>query len=243
MPAFCDELPHYANRCIDFWRRWCYKNSVEFIISTEHPCDPTKVTPQVEKLFAYEILESNNIEYDQCALVDWDTFPMPNAKNLFDHTNNKFTVCLDYGYVTNILKSIEFMQQFFVGNNKVTWDNYFNSGLFIFNKSHKHIFEKTREFCLKYESVQKQSPELFHGDQTALNFIVHGNEEVTILPRSFMVHEHFLKIFLNNYTDHNNKYVDAQSYMTHINFVHITDGPEFRNYLVDLVNQKFYEKI
>jgi hypothetical protein len=241
MPAFCKgELPHYAQLCVDFWRRWCDKNSAEFIMTMEHPADPEKTPCTVQKLYAYDILEANNIEYDQCALVDWDTFPMPNAKNIFDYTDNKFAVCLDYGYATNIIRSIEYMQQFFPGNNTVTWDNYFNSGLYVFNKSHKAIFDKTREFCLKHDEVRKKNPELFHGDQTTLNYIVHATEKVTILPRSFMVHEHFLKIFLNNYTDHHNNYIDAQSYMTHINFVHITDGEEFRNMLVDLVNQKFY---
>jgi len=241
MPAFCDELPHYAQLCVEFWRRWCDKNEVEFIMSTEHPCDPTKVSPQVEKLFSFEILEANNVEYDQCALVDWDTFPMPNAKNLFNYTNNKFTVCLDYGYVTNILRSIEFVKPMFPGNDKVSWDTYFNSGLYIFNKSHKHIFEKTRKFCEDNDAVMKKNPAMFYGDQTPLNFIVLGNEEVTVLPRSFMVHEHFLNIFLNNYTDHTGEYIDAQSYMKHINFVHMTDGPEFRNKLVDLVNNRFYK--
>lgn len=242
MPAFCKELPYYAKMCIKFWKYWCDKHSIEFIICNEYPLNPETTPCTVQKLFSYEILDGNNIQYDQCCLVDWDTFPMPNAKNIFEYTNNKFSVCLDYGYPINILRSIEFMQQFFENTN-VTWDNYFNSGLFVFNKNHKYLFKEAREICLKYDNIRKKNEELFHGDQTVLNYIVHKYELVNILPRSFMVHEHFLKIFLNNYVDHHNKFIDAQSYMNNINFVHITDNEDFRNNLVNLIYEKFYKNI
>ena len=57
-----------------------------------------------------------------------------------------------------------------------------------------------------------------------------------------MVHDYFLDIFLNNYTDHNGQYMDSQQYMTSINFVHITKDAEFRNILVDLIEKRFYNK-
>lgn len=243
MPAFCDgELPYYAKKCIAFWKQWTTKHGIDFYVITERLFSFEQVAPHIQKLYVYDILKKHQIEFDQCLLVDWDTFPMPDAKNIFEYTSGNFSICLDYGWATSIIKSIDFMSQFFDHKN-VTWDNYFNSGFFVFNKDHEHIFSECIDVCLKHKDTQKQYPELFHGDQTVLNYVVHKETSTTILPRSFMVHDYFLDIFLRNYTDHNGIYVDSQSYMTSINFVHMTRDNNFRNGLVDLMADRFYKQL
>ena len=242
MPAFCNgELPYYAQKCAEFWMQWCEKNNASFFIVTDKLYPFDEIPPHIQKLYVYDILEKNNIEFDQVLVADWDTLPMPNAKNIFDYTNNKFSICLDYGWATGLIKSIEFVSKYFDHNN-VTWDNYFNSGFYIFNKSHKYIFDEAIEFFVKHKEDLKLYNESFISDQTPFNYIVHRNTPTTILPRSFMVHDYFLDIFLKNYTDHNGNYIDSQSYMTNINFIHMTRDPQFRNSLVDLVEQRFYKK-
>jgi len=242
IPAFCDvDLPYYANKCIDFWKKWCNKYNIDLYVIKQKIFPFEEVPPHIQKLYVYQILESQQIKFDQCLLADWDTFPMPNAKNVFEYTNNKFSICLDYGWATGLIKSIDFMSQFFNHRN-VNWDNYFNSGFFVFNVNHKNIFEECIKFCITYSDIQKKNPELFHGDQTVLNYVVHENTPTTILPRSFMVHDYYLQIFLKNYTDHNGNYVDSQQYMNNINFIHMTNDAEFRNSVVDLVEKRFYNK-
>jgi hypothetical protein len=242
IPAFCDgELPYYAQKCIEFWKKWCDRHEVDLYVIQEKLYPFEEVPPHIQKLYVYRILEAQGVEFDQCLLADWDTFPMPDAKNVFEFTDGTFGICLDYGWATSIIRSVDFMAQFFNHRN-VNWDNYFNSGFFVFSKSHKDIFEECIAFCTEYADTQKKYPELFHGDQTVLNYIVHESTATTILPRSFMVHDYFLDIFLKNYTDHNGQYMDSQQYMTSINFVHITRDAEFRDGVVDLVEKRFYSK-
>lgn len=241
IPAFTDkDLPHYAKKCIQFWKIYADKNSVDLYVITQKLYDFNLVPPHFQKFYICQLLENQNIEYDQCLLADWDTFPMPNAKNIFDYTNNNFSICLDYGWTTSLINSINFLAPHFNHTN-VTWDNYFNSGFFVFQKIHKEIFDNCIQFYLKHKELQKNNPELFHGDQTILNYFVHEKTKTTILPRSFMLHDYFLNILLNNYTDHNGKYVDSQSYLNYMNFIHITKDEAFRNSLVDLVENRFYK--
>jgi hypothetical protein len=240
MPAFCDgPLPHYAQMCVKFWTHWCKQNNIEFYVITDKLYSFEDVPPHIQKLYVFDLIENSKIEFNQCLVADWDTFPMPNAKNIFEYTNDKFSICLDYGWATGLIKSINFVAKYFDHTN-VTWDNYFNSGFYIFNKSHKHLFKEAIEFFKTNREELKLYNELFISDQTPFNYIVHRNTDTTILPRSFMVHDYFLDIFLNNYTDHNGVYVDSQSYMTNINFVHMTRDANFRNNLVDLIQTRFY---
>lgn len=238
------ELPHYAVRDIQYWDYYCKKNNIEFIVTTDKIHDFSEMIPAFQKFYTYEILEKNGIDFDQCLLADWDTFPMPNAKNLFDYTNDKFTICLDYGYAPALMKRTEFVGNYFDNSKVVTWDNYFNSGFFIFQKGQKFIFEKAIEFFNKYKEDIMVNKKLAIDEQTIFNYIVHGSVETTILPRSFMVHDYFLRIFLNNYTDHENKFMDAQSYMpNNVNYVHMTADTEFRNQVVEIAFNRFYKDL
>ncbi len=237
------DLPHYAIRDLQYWDYYCKKNDIELIVINDTFCSFKEMIPAFQKFYTYETLEKNGVEFDQCLLADWDTFPMPNAKNLFDYTNDKFTICLDYGYAPALLKRVEVVKEYF-DKPVVNWDNYFNSGFFIFQKGQKFIFEKALKFFFDHKDDIMVNKKLAIDEQTIFNYIVHSSVETTILPRSFMVHDYFLKIFLNNYTDHENKFMDAQSYIPgNVNYIHMTADAEFRNQVVEVAYNRFYKDL
>ena len=71
---------HYS---VKSWKYWCDKNNCKLIVWEDllYPVDYMKITWQRYHLF--DILESNNIGYDQILMVDADTIVHPDCPNFF----------------------------------------------------------------------------------------------------------------------------------------------------------------
>ena len=72
------------------WKRWCNKNNCELLIWEDllYPVDYMKITWQ--RYYLFDILEANNIEYDQVLMVDADTIVHPDCPNFFEETDAQY---------------------------------------------------------------------------------------------------------------------------------------------------------
>jgi len=159
---------------VSSWKQWCDKNDVELIVWEDliYPVDYMKITWQ--RYYMFDILESNNIDYDQILIVDADTIVHPNCPNFFELTNHEYSVVKNNG-------SFEWTRRSMDGFSKLLFDSkvpfnvwdYFNCGFQIVNEKHKDFFEYVKKY---YESnrlnVQSAIDRVKAGtDQTLLNFL------------------------------------------------------------------------
>ena len=74
---------------IDSWKKFCDKNECELIIM-EEPVLPVQDMHIIwQRYYLFDMLDANNMDYDQILLVDADTIVHPTSPNIFDFTDNK----------------------------------------------------------------------------------------------------------------------------------------------------------
>ena len=155
----------------------------------------------------FDILEGNNIEYDQILMVDADTIVHPDCPNFFEKTNREYTAVVNNGCFEWVTRSINAWGHYMfpdVEKPKV-WE-YFNTGFIIANKEHKSFFKTIQEFYL--ENVDRlyevRNKEKYDGlpipgvGQTCVNFLVkqHGIK-VNYLPERYNLTDLFRKNLLH----------------------------------------------
>ena len=126
------------------------------------------------KLFVFQLLDANNISYDQIMIVDADTIIHPNAPNVFDEADHKFCAVHNFGSYDWICRSIENYKKHLFPNIDVPLFDYFNSGVIICNKQHKNFYEKIIKFYLDNQEkiIILQNTYNVGTDQPVLNFFV-----------------------------------------------------------------------
>ena len=75
---------------VNSWKNWGEKNSCELLVWEDllYPVDYMKITWQ--RYYLFDILEANQIEYNQILMVDADTIVHPNCPNFFDETDIRY---------------------------------------------------------------------------------------------------------------------------------------------------------
>ena len=130
---------------INSWKRYAETNSCELFVLNQH-IDSEYMKPQWIKMYILDILDSNNIDYDQVLYVDSDTIIKPDAPNIFDLSENKFCAVANYGDYDWVLRSIENYSKELFDNYSFPYYKYFNSGVLLFNKTHKEFFKQIQNF-------------------------------------------------------------------------------------------------
>ena len=170
---------------INSWKHWCDKNNCELIVWEDllYPVDYMKITWQ--RYYVFDILEANNIDYNQILMVDADTIIHPNCPNFFDLTDNKYCGVMNEGDYEWVLRSIRgFGDELFNGKRIKPW-NYINGGFQILNKNHKDFYKKVIEYYKGnsdkiIDTIAKLKTAT---DQTIINFLLVENDiDVKILP-------------------------------------------------------------
>ena len=59
-----------------------------------------------QRYYLFDILEANNIEYDQVLMVDADTIVHPNCPNFFEETDGKYCGVINDGCYEWVTRSI-----------------------------------------------------------------------------------------------------------------------------------------
>ena len=72
------------------WKDWADKNNHETLVLTEQIADLDYMRPNWYKLYAFDLLDSTGIDYDQILYADSDTIVHPDMPDVFKMSENKF---------------------------------------------------------------------------------------------------------------------------------------------------------
>lgn len=172
---------------IKSWKQWCDKNNAELFILNDLLIDHSEMGICWQRYYLFDILESNNIEYDQVLLVDADTIVHPDCPNFFEYSERKLVgVHCDASYDW-ILRSLENYSYHAFNGLQSKFYNYIDCGFIIVNESHKKFFNSIIDFYWKHKNVLKQLESLHVGtDQTPFNILVEKeNIDLKLLPYEF----------------------------------------------------------
>ena len=92
---------------IDSWKVWCKKHGHELFVLTEEVLPHEHMPVSWQRYFIFDLLEANDIDYDQIMYVDADTIPHPNCPDVFKMSERKFCFVHNDGSYDWVLRSIE----------------------------------------------------------------------------------------------------------------------------------------
>ena len=178
----------YKEWCFKSWGVWCKKNDVELFVLDQELRDKTIMKPTWQRWHVFDVLEANEVDYNQVALVDVDTMIHPEAPNFFDETNGEFSSVKDDLMVEWVHNSIVGYQDMFPNVN-FDWITYFNCGFIVINKKHKKLCKSITDFYYSNEDElrNRQHETLRKGsDQTPVNYLVRkGGYKITYLSKKW----------------------------------------------------------
>jgi len=196
---------------IDSWKKWAEKNKCEFIIMDELMLPEEEMLITWQRWNALNILEHNNVDYDQVLIVDADSIVHPDCPNFFELTNNKFTSQITDGCYEWVNRAIEgYSQKFFNKKRCLKPYEFFQTGFVICNKNHKEFFDKVFKFYWENkDSIIESYDTLKTGSDIALLNCLRKeyNVELNILPREYSIMDVTRKNLL--YFDHRQWWKDS----------------------------------
>ena len=231
---------------IDSWKQWCSKNNSELLVLDEllYPVDYMKITWQ--RYYLFDILESNNIEYDQILMVDADTIVHPDCSNFFEESESKYCGVMNDGDYEWVLRSIKGFGEELFGSRRIEPWTYINGGFQIVNDSHKWFFNTMREYYSDNSDwINKTINKLKTAtDQTILNFMLKENKvDVKILPNCYNLQDLFRKNLL--YIDKDCWWTDELHFLDagwvyHFNAIPQNDMGRDANYWIRRTYKELY---
>jgi hypothetical protein len=160
---------------IKSWEKWCEKNDAELFILEERIFEPDYMRLNWYKLYVFDLLENENIDYNQILIVDSDTIVHPNCPNFFELSENKFCAVHNDGSYDWVCRSLEnYSKHLFEGFTFPVWE-YINSGFLILNKKHRQLYKNIIKFYLENRNniIKLQDTYAVGTDQPIINFFVH----------------------------------------------------------------------
>ena len=118
---------HSYDYSIKSWRHWADNNDCQVLVWDSAIYSWDEMTIPWQRYHLFQILESNNIDYDQVLMVDCDTVVNPKTPNFFEMTDHKYSAVLDNGCWEWTGRSLRHYQDLFDGF-KVERGLYFNGG-------------------------------------------------------------------------------------------------------------------
>ena len=136
---------HYS---ISSWEKWAEQyDDIDIIEWTDPVMDPSIFKITLQRYWVHDILEYNDIKYDQVLMVDADTIIHPECPNFFNETHNKMGITLSNGCYEWVTRSIkQWGDSLFPNDPKVKTWKYFNGGFQITSKTHIPFYKKVQEY-------------------------------------------------------------------------------------------------
>jgi len=221
---------------IKSWDIWCKTNNAELFILTERIYSEEFMNANWHKIFALNLLEANNIDYDQVLIVDADTIIHPHAPNVFEQSENKFCVVHNYGSYDWVCRSIENYKKHLFPNVDVPLFEYFNSGVIVCNKTHKDFYEKVQQYYVDNSNNIREMQTTYGvgTDQPILNFLVQQEDiDYKKLPYEWNVQD--MARF---------EILDEQLTFTNIGWLYHFNGIDdnIRNYIMEKTYKTLYKE-
>ncbi len=189
---------HYS---VKSWKHWCDKNKCELIEWKDPIMDPNKFPIIMQREWVFDIIEHNDIDYDQVLIVDADTIIHPNCPNFFKETNHNYSAVINNGCYEWVTRSVrEWGKAMFPNTPLVKSYNYFNTGFVIANKKHKPFFNKIKELYLNKGDEIKYYRDTIKAStgQTIVNFMLQENNiKTTKLSEKYNLQDLFRKNLLH----------------------------------------------
>ena len=194
------------------WEYWCERNDcllVPFIQPVQD--DLFRFRPNWQKImYVFDILDDMGIKYDQIFLADSTCMIKWNAPNPFELTDHRFTGWRDTDNMRWIHDSIQGYKDFFDGF-ELDQMRYINSGVIIFNETHRKLIEGFKQLYLDnidkfidlQDNVVKKGTE-----QTPFNYWLQMNKvDIKLdLPKAFkLTHMHRHELLSHNWQDGDDK--------------------------------------
>lgn len=172
---------------IKSWQQWCDKNNAELFLLTDLLLDHNEMGICWQRYYLFDILESNNINYDQILMVDADTIVHPNCPNVFNMSEHKLVGVHCEASYDWILRSLENYGKYAFNNFISKWWNYIDCGFIIVNEVHKPFFKSIIDFYWENKNLLKDLESLHVGtDQTPFNILVEREKvDLKLLPYEF----------------------------------------------------------
>ena len=173
---------------IKSWKYWCDKNNVDLFLMEEPVVEMSDMHIIWQRYFLFDMLDHNDVEYNQVLMVDADTIIHPDCPNFFNETDDKYCLVHDDGSYDWILRGMEHYQKNIFHNKWFDFWKYGNSGFQIVNKTHRSFFNDMREFYFEHKSTIQhiQSSYGIGTDQTPLNFMLREhNIDMKLLPYEY----------------------------------------------------------
>jgi len=162
---------NFSEYSIKSWEYWCKKNNVDFHVITEHNKDYGY--PIWNKLDVVDVCD----KYEYVGIVDCDTMIKWDAPNIFEQIDDRFVAWNDLDNLKWVYDSVKGYEPFF--NFELDMTKYVNSGVIIFNKSHRNFFESFKQLYLDNSEkfIILQDKEVRKGtEQTPFNYWLQKNE-------------------------------------------------------------------
>ena len=187
------------------WEYWCKKHDVIFF-PMEKPINDDLVNYRInwqKSIYCFDLLDEAGIDYDQIFLVDASCMVKWNMPNVFELTDHKFTAWREVDNLNWVYDSIKGYEDFF--SCEINKDDYFSSGVIIFNKSHRDVFLSFKDLyhrCMA-DFVEFQDKLVRKGtEQTPLNYWIQMNHVDMNLDLPFvykLTHIHRKEMFHYNW--------------------------------------------
>ena len=235
------------NYSINSWKHFCNKYDCELIIWEDLllPVEDMKITWQ--RYYMFDILEANNINYDQILIVDADTIVHPDCPNFFKETDGKYSVVRNNGSFEWVRRSMSgFSKKMFSDEIPFNVWDYINCGFQIVNENHKEFFEYVRNYYLENKQlIQNTINQVKAGtDQTIINFLLRKqNIELNYLPICYNLQDLHSKqlLFVHPQMWFEDKLIfENCGYVFHFNAVPPNDMNRDSNYWIKRTYEELY---
>ena len=232
---------------IKSWQKWCDKNNCELFVMNDLLLPNEEMAICWQRYYLFDILDGNNIDYDQVLMVDADTIVHPDCPNFFEETDGKYCGVMNDGDYEWVIRSIRgFGDKLFDGKRIPVW-NYINGGFQIVNSNHKEFFETMKSYYLENEQkIQNTIDEVRAStDQTILNFmLVKNNIDVKILPQCYnlvdLVRKNLLYIDEKCWWTDDLHFLDA-GWVYHFNAIPVNSLERHTGYWMERTYKELYE--
>ena len=186
---------------IKSWEKWCEKNDCELFVLTDLLLPKENMAICWQRYYLFDILEANEIEYDQILMVDADTIVHPNCPNFFDMTDRKMCGVHNEGSYDWIIRSIENYGKYFFNGHVMDFWKYIDCGFVVVNEIHRDFFKQVTDFYNENAELLRQVEKEWHAgtDQTPVNILIHDRDiDFKWLPYEFNMCDMFRKELLTD---------------------------------------------
>lgn len=234
---------------INTWKYVCEKHGWEFIrYTTPSIADVNTHRVTWQRWFdVFDLLESNNIDYNQILMVDGSIMARWDYPDIFELSDNKWMAYREMYNFKWLYDSIEGYRPLFPGVDFIHKD-YFNCGFVMFNEKHKPFIESIKKFyfdnvdeVLDYQrnKVKKST------DQTPINWLLTKHKvDVKELNKAYLIsHIQRLDLFHHNWQLKEDTTPFFIKYFYGWMFSGLADKGNFRNKMMkqtwDLIKHKY----